>query len=188
MLIGLYGKARSGKTTVSDYLQREHRFGDLSFAHPLKALVAELFDMTLDQLYDETLKEKIDLRYGMSPRRILQHLGTDVFREIYPNIWVDHLIRRYRKIKSPGLRFVVSDVRFKNEKEAIEKEGGVVWKIVRKDNPGSSSGIQGHQSECDLDDISDSAYAAVLVAESGDVKGLLEKANKEVERLFKEMK
>lgn len=186
MLIGLNGKAKSGKTTVSNYLQRVHRFGELSFAHPLKQIVIDLFDMTPDQVYDGDLKEKIDLRYGMSPRRILQHLGTDVLREMYPNVWVDYLVRRYRKVTSPGLRVVVSDVRFRNEREAIEKEGGVVWKIIRRDNPGSSSGIQGHASECDLDGVRDSDYAAVLVAKSGDVEGLLEKANEEVSRLFKE--
>lgn len=186
MLIGLHGKAQSGKSTVAMRLGDVHGFGELTFAYPLKALVMDLFDMTVDQVYSEEGKEKIDLRYGMSPRRILQYLGTDVFRQMYPNIWVDHLARKYRGMKerNPSARLVVSDVRFKNEKEAIEKEGGCVWKIVRGNNPGSASGFQGHASECDLDSFPDSSFSAVLVAESGDIEGLLRKADQEVSKLF----
>lgn len=187
MIIGLHGKAKSGKSTVANRLF-DHGFDEMTFAYPLKELVANLFDMTWDQVCDEELKEKIDLRYGMSPRRILQHLGTDVFREMYPNVWIDHLIRRKNKIErqAPGTRLVVSDVRFKNEKEAIEKEGGYVWKIVRRENPGSSSGFQGHPSECDLDGVHDSSFSAVLTASSGDVEGLLARADEEVSKLLKE--
>lgn len=187
MLIGLHGKAQSGKSTVAEHLFT-HGFDEMTFAYPLKELVVDLFDLSWDQVLDEELKEKIDLRYGMSPRRMLQHLGTDVFREIYPNIWVDHLIRRIKRLKKdkPELRIVASDVRFKNEKEAIEKEGGYVWKIVRRGNTGSSSGIEGHASECDLDSVPDSDFSAVLVAESGDIEGLLGKADQEVSKLLKE--
>ena len=188
MLIGLHGKARSGKSTVAMHFGDVHGFSELSFAGPLKAMVMSLFDLELEQVYDEEQKEKIDLRYGMSPRRILQYLGTDVFRQMYPDIWVDYLIRKYKRESKFGDRFVVSDVRFKNEKEAIEKEGGVVWKIVRRDNPGTSSGVHGHASECDLDFVDDSSYAALLVAESGDIEGLLGKADAELKKLLEEMK
>lgn len=186
MLIGLHGKARSGKTTVAMHLVDVYGFSEMSFAYPLKSLVMDLFDMSEDQVYDEDLKEKIDLRYGMSPRRMLQYLGTDVFRLIYPNIWTDYLIRSYRKNESKKSKLVVSDVRFKNEKEAIEKEGGYVWRIVRRENPGPSSGFQGHPSECDLDDVPDSSFSAVLSASSGDVEGLLARADEEVSKLLKE--
>ncbi len=190
MLIGLHGKAQSGKSTVAEHLFK-HGFDEMTFAYPLKELVVDLFDLSWDQVIDEELKEKIDLRYGMSPRRMLQYLGTDVFRQMYPDIWIDHLIRRTKRLKKlsengPDVRLVVSDVRFKNEKEAIEKEGGHVWKIVRGNNPGSASGIQGHASECDLDSVPDSGFSAVLVAESGDIEGLLGKADQEVSRLLKE--
>ena len=187
MLIGLHGKAQSGKSTVAEHLFT-HGFDEMTFAYPLKELVVDLFDLSWDQVLDEELKEKIDLRYGMSPRRMLQHLGTDVFRQMYPNIWIDHLVRRAKRLKKTGQgeRLVVSDVRFKNEKEAIEKEGGHVWKIVRGNNPGSASGFEGHASECDLDSVPDSDFSAVLVAESGDIKGLLGKADQEVSKLLKE--
>jgi hypothetical protein len=173
MLIGLHGKAQSGKTTVANFLKNHYFFVEISFAAPIKALVRELFDMSRDQV-EGNLKEKIDKRYGFSPRWLLQHLGTNVFRVLYPEIWIDYAMRTYRETE--GLSSVISDVRFKNEKEAIEKEGGVVWKIIREDHHGASSGIEGHASENDLDDVSDSEYAAVLSAKSGDIDLLLKQA------------
>lgn len=194
MLIGLYGKARSGKTTVAKFLKDYYSFEEFSFAQPLKHLVRELFDMSPEQLESDELKEKIDLRYGMSPRKLLQYLGTNVFRELYPDIWVDYAIRRYKKIMayphaddmkySPAI--VISDVRFKNEKRAIEINNGVVWKIVREDHAGASSGIKGHPSEHDLDDVPDSEFAAVLRARSGDLEGLRNQAEKALNRFLEE--
>jgi hypothetical protein len=186
MLIGLHGKAQSGKSTVAEHLFK-HGFNEVTFAFPLKNLVVDLFDMSWDQVIDNDFKERIDLRYGMSPRKILQYLGTDVFRQMYPNIWIDYLIRKINKLKETN-KTVVSDVRFKNEKDAIEKEGGYVWKIVRRGSSGPSSGFEGHASECDLDSVPDSDYSAVLVAESGDIEGLLGKADQEVSKILKEKK
>lgn len=43
MIVGLSGKAGSGKSTVSRYLKEAYGYEERSFAAPLKALVAEIF-------------------------------------------------------------------------------------------------------------------------------------------------
>lgn len=189
MLIGLHGKAQSGKSTVAKRLVELHGFRELSFAAPIKKIAVDLFNMTQKQVNGDE-KEVEDSRYGFTPRWLLQHLGTEVFRKLYPDIWVDYALRKYREAMESHERllrlrksdmqgspcYVISDVRFRNEKARIEQEGGVVWKILRPDHGGASIGIEGHSSEHDLDSVPDSDYAAVLSAESGDVPGLLGQA------------
>jgi hypothetical protein len=184
MLIGLIGKAGSGKDTVADYLCDHHRFFQLSFADPLKLVVSELFDMPLEKLNRQELKELEDERYGFSPRWILQHLGTDVLRKLYPGIWVDHLIRRYQKycdswMKIPGkrslsdIRVVVSDARFLNEATAIRGIGGQIWRVVCRNNPKDLKDGANHPSEVEQEQI---AADCMLTAEFGDLKSLYRQA------------
>jgi len=171
-LIGIVGKAGSGKDTVADHLCKEHHFIKMSFAAPLKKVVGDLFDMSHDQLNNQDQKEKEDPRYGFTPRWILQHFGTEVCRRLYPNIWVDYLIRQYEEEKKklietkndpylhhdqcPWVRevkVVVSDVRFLNEVEAIRKVGGHVWRIVCTNNPKDLEEGSQHASEMEQEKI-----------------------------------
>lgn len=188
MLIGIYGKARSGKDTVANHLFHEWGFVKYSFANPLKSIVAELFDMTNEQMNGD-LKEVVDERYGKSPRWLLQHIGTDVFRALYENVWSDLGIRRYNNAKKehgPDIRMVIPDVRFPNEMEAIKVAGGYIWKTVRPDHEGAKTGIANHPSEVSLDGLPDSAFDSVLSAASGQIPLLLQKAETAVEKILAE--
>ena len=201
MIIGICGKARSGKDSVADHLCRSFGFQKRSFATPLKELVGHLFDMNYEQLYGE-LKEQVDTRYGKSPRWFLQYLGTDVFRALHPTIWTDLLIRDYHKAKRlfdrsiekdlnensfyaafeqdfwpPFPQWVVPDVRFQSEIDAIRSVNGLVWKTVRKDHQGASGGIPDHPSETSLDGLADSNFDAVLEAASGQLEVLYKQAD-----------
>ena len=81
----------------------------------------------------------------MTVREVLQFVGTEIFRKMYTNVWVDAFMRRVRK---SGVKFAfVSDVRFPNEVEAIQREGGKVIRLTRDVHKGKDK----HESERALD-------------------------------------
>jgi hypothetical protein len=60
----------------------------------------------------------------MTIREVLQFLGTDIFRNMNPQIWVDALLRRIKK-DSVGIA-LICDVRFENEIKSIKGNDGIV--------------------------------------------------------------
>ena len=84
----------------------------------------------------------------MTAREVMQYVGTDFFRKIYPQVWVDSTIRRVEK-DSPQLAVVV-DCRFPNEVEGIQNSGGKVIRLTRnilgdKDQHDSETAPDGYE-------------------------------------------
>ena len=65
----------------------------------------------------------------LTPRRILQVVGTDIFRAWDSECWVKALDAQIVHLDN----VVVTDVRFPNEVDYIHKRGGIVIRIVRPD-------------------------------------------------------
>ncbi len=150
ILIGLSGKKYSGKTTAANYLEG-HGFIPLAFADPLKAAAREIFDLSNEETNGE-LKEEVNPYWGVTPRQLLQRMGTEAMRGTFgPDIWIKALFAKVDRYQSTGLQpdFVVSDVRFKNEADAIRARGGYVVRIerpmIQPHNPDT------HASETELD-------------------------------------
>jgi hypothetical protein len=158
LLIGLSGKSGSGKSTAANYLTDKHGYCQFAFADVLKDTVGTAFGFSEEQLYGP-LKETVDLRWGVSPRWCLQWLGTEVFRGRFPDIWIKRLrldILDFLSIN--GQRpIVVTDVRFRDEAEALTRLGAVLVRIERGESSRSAgwkacaTGIPNHVSETDLD-------------------------------------
>jgi hypothetical protein len=127
MLIGLGFSAQVGKDTVGDYLVRQYNFHKRAFADPLKNAVREIFGFNQDQLYG-AYKEINDPFWGVSPREVMQKLGTDGCRALFgDDIWIKALLRQL----DPKLDTVVVDVRFPNEGKAIKSAGGILINVIR---------------------------------------------------------
>jgi hypothetical protein len=82
----------------------------------------------------------------MTGRHILQVMGTDIFRTIYNDVWVDACIKNI-KDDAPELA-IVTDCRFPNEIEGIHAAGGKTIRFLRAP---FAEGDQ-HASETALDD------------------------------------
>lgn len=156
-VIGLGCTAQVGKDTAAEYLEKKYpgKVKRVAFADKVKTVAMSLFDLSWEQCYGpKEIKEAVDPRYGITPREILQGIGQKM-REIYPPIWVDTLF--YTTIpqweKEGYDCFVVSDVRYPNEADAIHAHGGVVVKVVR-DAGGVSVGAE-HSSETAMRDYQD---------------------------------
>ena len=80
-ILGLLAKKQNGKGTVSDYIIKNHEFKQYAFADPGKRGLQEMFGFTDEQLWgSEEEKEKIDPRWGISARRTMQIVLTDLFQ------------------------------------------------------------------------------------------------------------
>jgi len=127
------------------------------FADPLKIISIQLFGLLEEQCYGtndqkntpinikwEDLPVSSDKTGFITAREFLQYFGTEVCRKIKPNIWVDSCVSR---INQSGTDLaIVSDVRFPNEVDAIQKAGGKVIRLTRKPYEDI------HDSEISLDD------------------------------------
>ena len=81
----------------------------------------------------------------MTARDVMQYVGTNMFRRMYGNIWVDALVRQIQK-ESTGLA-IITDIRFPNEVTGIHDAGGKVMRFMR--NPFKDEDC--HESETALD-------------------------------------
>lgn len=151
LIISLSGKKQSGKSSVANYLVNKHNFVEISWAGPLKEVVGkQLLRLSHEQLYGpEKVKEAVDLRWDMSPRELLQIIGTDLFRNgLMEDFWVRIGILSIQEAIAKGKNVVVSDTRFPNELKAIEELGGKTIRMKRIDYPTHDQ----HPSETSLDD------------------------------------
>ncbi len=148
-LIGIVGQKRCGKDTIADYLIKNNLFQRYSFADPIKRGAMEMFGFTEAQMWGSAEdKETIDPRWGISPRRMLQLMGTELFQfditthltenefPIGREVWV-HRFKLWYEDQSKKLttndsfNVVIADVRFKHEAKAIREMGGEIWRVER---------------------------------------------------------
>lgn len=96
----------------------------------------------------EIISKKVDKLFSkkvITVRELLQFVGTDIIRVLCPN-W--HVNRMIENINNSTADFVViDDVRFPNEREAIENHNGKVFFIIR---PDLNIEISNHSSETSL--------------------------------------
>jgi hypothetical protein len=151
MILAFAGRKQSGKSTSAEYVQSIINSHNLrlsnkiySFADPLKQdICINILGLTYEQCYgsDEHKNTLTDIRWQdmpdynesfemsgyMSARQIMEHVGTNVFRKIKTNVWVDATIN---KIKKENLDLaIIADCRFPNEVESIKKAGGYVIRL-----------------------------------------------------------
>lgn len=228
MIIGIVGKAGSGKSTVLRMIQQKYRgkkrVQEISFAAPFKVFAGKVFAFSDDQLYGpshcrngtdprysvpknplkrlgwflfgggprrhlaiadarwrfrceapsfihQVLGEDIGLQEFMdahdkliawfercvaqsqlTPRFVLQQLGSEWGRAVKESIWLDYALRVAREMLSSGKAdiVVISDVRFLNEAKAVKDVGGILIRLYR-DHQGLFGVAATHASEQEME-------------------------------------
>lgn len=142
MIVGLAGGIGSGKTLVASMLPVSFH---LQWADSIYAGLAAMLHVDETDLRSRATKESPIPWLGVSPRHLLQTIGTEWGRNlIHPDLWVKLTIRRIDMLAAGGHRhFAVCGTRFPNEISAIRSRGGQVWWI---DRPGLRLPAA-HQSE-----------------------------------------
>lgn len=170
-VIGLHGRARAGKDTVANFIL-SHRGGYLySFADPIRAMLVPL-GIDMSDPYWQARKEDVIPALGVSPRRLMQTLGTEWGRQIInPDLW---LILAKQRLLNFGPGMVIADVRFENEASWVRSQGGRVIHIERPNNVA----IEAHASEAGVE----------FKGEEGDIKivngGTLEDLQNTIREVF----
>jgi hypothetical protein len=150
MIIGLCGAQGAGKDTVGGILESKHGFVKLAFASAIKDILSALFSWPRDMLEGLT-KESREWREtpnkywsdklaipDFSPRRAMQIVGTDLFRNhLNKDIWINIIENKimmlresgenhrffqvYPQADIPNINIVITDCRFANEFDMIRK-------------------------------------------------------------------
>lgn len=150
-IIGLTGKAGSGKDSVGEVLEGLGFFR-ASLAGELKQAVLDLDPyVKLDGTRMIRLTEIVDA-YGMDDakrrfpevRRLLQVFGTEVIRSRNEDFWIDTLDGILEDAAHESV--VITDVRFDNEAMWIHSLGGKVIEVIRPTHEDTGA-ANGHASE-----------------------------------------
>jgi len=161
----------------ADYSEYEYWLDEQSgweirkFAGKLKDIAEHLTGIPIEKFEDQEFKktnlgpewdyqiDEFNTPTKMTVRDFLQKLGTDAMRMgLHDNVWVNALMADYKHEKTCDCEkecrctfklpnWIITDVRFPNEAQAIKDKGGI---IIRVDRPGVSP-INDHPSEIGLD-------------------------------------
>jgi hypothetical protein len=152
-IIGLSGKFGSGKTTFcSHFLSAHPIYTKESFAENLRKVVALMINRDVEFIRTAEGKNTFLPNWGFTIGELLQKIGTDGIRNILPDAWVLSLFERFENDSF----WIIDDVRFPNEADAIRAVGGIVVRF--EGDPGkcyerlSETRDPLHASETALDD------------------------------------
>lgn len=130
-------------------------------------------------------------KHEYTVRELLQLIGTEVARQIHVDFWVNALFSEYKKeggtegeerVASDGgyystpsykgnfPKWLITDLRYPNEKKAIEDRGGICIRVNRNDITAQNK-INKHTSETALDD----ANFNYILDNFGTIEELIEK-------------
>lgn len=147
-IIGFTGVAGSGKNTAAAQLQTIHpHYQERAFADPIKEMLRRGLGLDNQQLNGNLKEEPLPL-YNVSPRVMMQTLGTEWARSLHPDFWVISMQRRIE----PDDHVVITDVRFENEARFVREHGVLIHVMGR-------GGIEGgHISEAGVAPTEDDLY------------------------------
>ena len=162
MIIGISGKAGSGKDTAAKMLEvlyanpdisyedfankRYKNFADIlivHFADALKETAQVLFRLGEWETNTQEGKKTTINWIGKTVRELLQGIGQGLRDAIDPNLWVKILFANTEGWSN----YIIADVRYPNEIKAIKERNGILLRIDRK-----GAGAGNHSSEIALDD------------------------------------
>lgn len=117
----------------------------------------------------------------ITPRLLLQTIGTDIVRTINPEIWVNSLMSEYKPYLTSNYpvddldweprriypNWIITDLRFSNELEAVKKRGGITIRVNRNLEESKDQ----HESETELDN----AEFDYVIDNNSDIQSLIEK-------------
>ena len=178
-LVVIAGHMQAGKTTaanmISSFVSYNEKYALITgFAHALKQFCIDSGWITEQQAYgsndDKNTLTPLMLTnmptyytssmepIPMSAREVLQYIGTDIFRRIDKNFWVNKTIKDITEIwqTSNDTLIIIDDARFPNEILEMKKFGAITIYLTR--NLYNSS----HQSEIELDNFDKSNFDYII--------------------------
>lgn len=153
MKLLLIGNSKSGKSTMSEYLNRKYGFKVYSLGNYVKYFthdICKIFNKT-DNVDTPNLEEFFDINSKNKYRKYFQLFGTDLCQKWFgKEVWCEQLYKDL--IKNNDLNeyksVIIDDCRFQHEYDYFIKLGFIPIKINRNVK------IENHISEIELKSIS----------------------------------
>ena len=181
MIIGISGKAGSGKDTAAKMLEVLYANPDISYEDFVNKRYKDFADIQIVHFAD-SLKETTQVLFrigewetntqegkkttidwiGKTVRELLQGIGQGLRDAIDPNLWVKILFANTEDWSN----YIIADVRYPNEVYAIKKRNGILIRIDRK-----GAGAGNHSSETALDNYKE---WDVHIENNGSIEDLFE--------------
>ena len=181
MIIGISGKAGSGKDTAAkmlevlyanpnisyeDFINRRYKnFADIQvvhFADTLKETAQVLFRIGEWETNTQEGKKTTINWIGKTVRELLQGIGQGLRDAIDFDLWVKILFANTEGWSN----YIIADVRYPNEIEAIKERNGILLRIDRE-----GAGAGNHSSETALDNYKE---WDVHIENNGSIEDLFE--------------
>ncbi len=203
MLVVLSAKAGSGKDTLADYLVKYKNFTKISLADPIKRICGEYLNFSHEQLFGPSEMRAKPNNNNLTVRECSQKIGTDCFRNLYQDVWVNYLLKTIKTLQSDhyfkyssekgiykeadvfdilgkNKDIVVPDARFINEVDVLKGQNAYIIRILK-----NSSGLNGengkHLSETEQNSIPDNKFDDII-ENNGSLEELYQKADRLVEK------
>ena len=138
--------------------------------------------------------------FVLTIRQLLQQLGTEVGRQIHPNFWINALFADYKSNGNLAFerldsserlpltndpndfmfpKWIITDVRFPNELQAIKDKGGIVIRVnkyMETNNIiwGKDSGIFDNLAHCSETALDNATFDYTISAKQGDIESLIQ--------------
>ena len=189
MLIVLSGKKGSGKDTIADMFV-EKGWIKVAFAQFIKKALVELMGWD-ESILNNQKKEENDDYWGISPRFMMQFLGTEVLRNSLGNKLSQSIsyqgkeyqasfhIKRLHQLIIPLLKakkkVIIVDARFQDEIDYVKWMGGITIGIRGRENLNNYSN---HSSEKDIDNFKN---IDLIIDNSGTLESLTNKIKNVIE-------
>lgn len=149
IVVGFCGAKSHGKDTAAEVLISDYGFHKISFADGLRKTVCTALRCDESFFTDPLTKESIDPRTGQSRRYWLQRIGTEGFRSLWEDVWVEWW--RAEVLSGQYDRVVVTDLRFPNEMTTLRQFSDSI--VIRVKNPNKPINNDAHASELHYKDF-----------------------------------
>jgi hypothetical protein len=132
-----------------------HGYERIAFADKIREFLLEIDPLVMHNGMDFRLQDIVESKGWEAAktdhpeiRRLLQDLGVSARKLFGPQFWVHEAMKTILADPKLDLKYVIADVRFKNEADMIKANNGQVWRINRV----GVTAANDHISEHDLDD------------------------------------
>lgn len=148
MLIGIAGKAGSGKDTLANYISFRGEYTGFSLSYYMESMLEPVILTYTNYIdwNDREWKERVIPGLGVSPRRLKQTLGTE-WRDAIDSsklLWCKILERNAGEALIN--KVVIPDIRFEHEQDWVHSKGGIIVCVERDE----AKAVEAHISENSL--------------------------------------
>jgi hypothetical protein len=146
MLVGIAGTQGRGKEVVANVVARFYGFQRQSIDDPIKVACRSAFLLSHDQVHNPEALSRVDPRWGVTPERILEVVGHNLFRQALDEhlpelktggpagMWT-HRFRLWFQEHGKNARIVVPDLRYPNEVALMQELGAVLIRVRGPPDP-----------------------------------------------------